>query len=140
MEHVELIIYLVDKLQEFQFVGLVIACHRDAVMDALCFVEHLIHEFRAKDRAEYIQEAVESIVVKEPIVIIVHLPLVSLDHIMVVKLYALQQSDRLGFHVGSLELVNLVLEVIDFLLQILLLHCAVQDLPVDHIPLIFLIF
>ena len=63
-----------------------IACHRDAVVDALRFQEHLIYELRAKESAEHIQEAVESIVVKEPVVIIVHLPLVSLDHIMVIQL------------------------------------------------------
>jgi hypothetical protein len=65
--------------------------------------------------------------------------LVSLDHIMVIKLLALHQSDRLGLQVNSLELINLILEVIDFLVQFLMLHLAVQNLPVDHIPLIFLI-
>ena len=54
-------------------------------MDTFSSLKQLIiDEFRAEDRAEHIQEAVKWIVVKEPIVIIVHLPLVSLDHIMVI--------------------------------------------------------
>ena len=60
MEHVKLIIYLIDKLQEFLVICPVKACHRDAVMDTFSsFKMLIIDEFRAKDRTEHIQEAVE---------------------------------------------------------------------------------